>query len=347
MNCYLSRNYKDLNSAGNKAKSDIESIMRQMGFRNVGFRQTSFRNTVLAFLVTLAGVLKAPFCLRKGDRLVLQYPLKKYFSFVCNLAHLRGAEVIVIIHDLGCFRRKKLTAKQEIARLSHADYIISHNANMRRWLLQQGCPVPVGILQIFDYLSGTKCPVRESPGETYRVLYAGALNYRKNTFLYEIGSHIHSFEFVLYGNGFEMEKAKGKERLRYKGFVRSDNLIKDADGDFGLVWDGDSIDECSGDWGSYLKFNNPHKTSLYLRCGLPVIIWSKAALAGFIKENGVGLCIDSLQELDSVLSGLSADDYRSMKANVMRISERLSEGYYCRHACLEAIEYLNGGRRLQ
>ncbi len=340
--CYLSRNYKDLNGAGNKAKSDIERIMSDMGFRNVGLRRTAFKNPVLAFLVTLAGVLKAPFGLRKGDILVLQYPLKKYFSLVCGLAHLRGAKVVAIIHDLGSFRRKRLTPEKEIRRLSHADYIISHNARMKAWLLGQGCPVPVDTLEIFDYLSETRCPIAVRPAEArYRVIYAGALSYRKNTFLYEVGERVRSFSFVLYGSGFDRDKAKGKERLDYKGFVKSDELIATAEGDFGLVWDGFSILTCSGDFGEYLRYNNPHKTSLYLRCGLPVIIWSQAALADFVRENRVGLCVDSLEELGVVLSALSPEAYREMRANALAMGERLAGGYYCRRALERAVAFLS------
>lgn len=158
MNCYLSRNYKGTTSAGNKAKTDIERIMAEAGFRNVGLRQTVYNNSVLAFLFTLAGVLKAPFCLHASDCLVLQYPLKKYFSFVCNLAHLRGAKVIVVIHDLGSFRRKKLTVPQEIARLNHADYIIAHNESMLNFLRDNGCKAQLGTLGIFDYLSDSPVP---------------------------------------------------------------------------------------------------------------------------------------------------------------------------------------------
>ncbi len=47
-NCYLSRNYKDLNSAGNKAKTDIEQIMAETGYVNIGLRQTRYTGTVLA-----------------------------------------------------------------------------------------------------------------------------------------------------------------------------------------------------------------------------------------------------------------------------------------------------------
>ncbi len=41
MICYLSRNYRDVDNAGNKAKTDIEQMMEWHGFRNVGLKQTT------------------------------------------------------------------------------------------------------------------------------------------------------------------------------------------------------------------------------------------------------------------------------------------------------------------
>lgn len=338
--CYLSKNYKGLQNAGNKAKTDIEKILQQQGFRNVGLKQTVYTNKVLVFFITLLGVLKAPFCLHKGDVLLLQYPLKKYYSFVCNMAHLRGAKVITLIHDLGSFRRQKLTIPQEIKRLGHSDYIIAHNTFMKSWLEQQGCKIPIGCLEIFDYLSETTAPDRDLPPLPYGVVYAGGLSPRKNTFLYEIGETISNYHINLYGNGFEAEKAKGKEHFTYKGFVPSDQLIAKAEGDFGLVWDGDSITSCSGNWGEYLQYNNPHKTSLYIRCELPVIIWKKAALAPFIEKNKIGIPIDSLTELNERLKALNPEEYKQMKANIAIVSNRLSNGYYCTKAVEKALKTL-------
>lgn len=167
MNCYLSRNYKGLSSAGNKAKTDIEQIMEKMSFRNVGLRQTTYTNEVLSFLATLTGVLKSPFCLHKGDKLVLQYPLKKYFSFVCNMAHLRGAKVIVLIHDLGSFRRKALTVAQEIKRLNHADYIIAHNEKMKNgWKIMDARRNWVYLRFLTIYLSPRQLPNQMSRSRT-------------------------------------------------------------------------------------------------------------------------------------------------------------------------------------
>lgn len=339
MNCYLSRNYKGADSAGNKAKMDIERIMERLSFKNVGLRQTSYSNKMSSFFVTLAGVLKAPFCLGKGDNLVIQYPLKKYFTFVCRMAHLRGTKVIVIIHDLGSFRRKRLTVEQEIKRFSHADYIITHNHKMKKWLEDNGCKVPLGVLGIFDYLSETKATVQPAVQKPFTVLYAGGLDIRKNAFLYEVGDSIHSsYKFNLYGNGFQIDKAKGKEHLTYMGFVKSDDLIKTAKGDWGLVWDGLSVSSCTGSFGEYLQYNNPHKTSLYIRCELPIVIWSKAALADFVKENNIGICVDSLEDLESIFAELTIVEYEQMKENVRHISERLFRGYYFERAVSEAIE---------
>ena len=170
MNCYLSRNYKDLNGAGNKAKTDMEQIMVSMGFKNIGLKRTFYHNQVISFFLTLAGVIKAVCCLRKGDVLLLQYPLKKYFAFLCNAAHLKGCKVIILIHDLGSFRRKKLTIPQEIRRLNHADYAIVLNPSKplplphsRTDILQGGVcrrteptkeciPVPVG--ELYQALRG-------------------------------------------------------------------------------------------------------------------------------------------------------------------------------------------------
>ena len=67
MICYLSRNYKGVNNAANKAKTDIEYIMEQCGYRNVGLKQTRYTNAVIAFILTLSGVLKSVFCLHRVD----------------------------------------------------------------------------------------------------------------------------------------------------------------------------------------------------------------------------------------------------------------------------------------
>lgn len=92
--------------------------------------------------------------------------------------------------------------------------------------------------------------------------------------------------------------------------VPSEEFIKHIDADFGLVWDGDSLDGCSGEYGQYLKWNSPHKVSFYLRAGLPLIIWKEAAVAPIIEEAGAGITIWSLKELDDKLANLTPEQKR-------------------------------------
>ncbi|MDR2969483.1 MAG: galactofuranosyltransferase [Tannerellaceae bacterium] len=336
---YLSKNYKDSNGAGNKAKQDIEAIMSGLGYKNAGMKQTKYKNPVAGFVITLIGVLKVLFTVSANDTVVLQYPLKKYYSFVCNLIHLKKGRVITVIHDLGTFRRKKLTAEKEMKRLSHTDVLIVHNMFMKKWLEGQNYTKPVVCLEIFDYLSHSakaECSPKDKD-RLYSVIYAGGLSFKKNKFLYHLENHIHEWDFILYGNGFEKERISKDDHFIYKGFTPSDDLIKASDGDFGLVWDGDSINHCSGNFGEYLKLNNPHKTSLYIRCHLPVIIWEEAALAKFVSENHIGICIRSLEELDTILPAISEEEFHIMRQNTIEISRRLASGYYLKKALNEAL----------
>lgn len=66
------------------------------------------------------------------------------------------------------------------------------------------------------------------------------------------------------------------------------------------MWDGDGINGCSGNTGEYLRYNNPHKLSLYMVSGLPVVIWSKAAEAEFVINNKVGVVVDDINDFNDV-----------------------------------------------
>lgn len=341
MNYYLSRNYRNTTSAGNKAKTDIEAIMESMGYRHAGLPQSHIKGSAAAFFRTLASVVRAPWSLHKGDLLVVQYPLKKYFSAVCRAAHLRGAKVVAVIHDLGSFRRKALTPAHEIRRLSNADYIIAHNQSMKEWLETHGMKKPVDTLEIFDYLSSTEAPMRTSQPDTApRIVYAGGLNRRKNAFIYGMGEHLGPCTVALYGRGFEADEAKGKEKFDYKGFTPSDTLISTADGHFGLVWDGDSTHGCTGDFGEYLRYNNPHKVSLYLRCNLPVILWSEAAMAPFITREGAGFTVGSIDEIPRRIAALAPGEYMRMKNKAEDMSRKLASGHFIRAALTRAEQAL-------
>lgn len=338
--------YKHINDAGSKARWDVEQIMSGMGICPIGHSRSVSKNRLLHFARTLGNLLKLSVTIKRGDILILQFPVK-YYDKICRLAHRRGTHVITLIHDLSCFRKKSNSVEKEVCRLNLSDGLIGSNSVMCQWLCENGFVgngtrriiIP---LHLFDFLSDSTSPERQKKWPMHQVVYAGQLSHQKNRFLYEYGNYIKGYAVNVYGRGFDESYATHPEFFHVKGFMLPDRLIGCAEGDFGLVWDGGSVDDCSGDWGEYLMFNSPHKVSLYLRCGLPIIIWRKAALAEFVEENGIGICIDSLREINGIYEHLTPTDYYKMLNNVLRVSRMLAEGGFFKRALSEAVKQIEG-----
>ena len=170
---------------------------------------------------------------------------------------------------------------------------------------------------------------RDRADMPYSCIIAGNLDRKKCGYVYHLPDDV---DFHLYGPNYTGGESEHK---RYYGSFPPSELPAKLEGDFGLVWDGSSVDTCAGVYGEYLRVNNPHKTSLYLASGIPVIIWKEAALAEFVEAQGVGITISSLQELHTRLERLSKDEYEQMLARVSVISDNLTSGYYTKKA-LEA-----------
>lgn len=345
--CYISRNYRGVNSSGNKAKTDNEVTLRQIGATNLGLPTTYYDNKIITFFLDLVGILKTLFCIRKGDIVFLQYPVKKYFSFICHVAHMYHAETWAVIHDLGSMRRRKLTIRKEIKRLNGADCIIASNEVMAEWLRNNGYTGRLGALGLFDYRSASDIPSTSRPTpykDAPTLVYASAIAMRKNSFLLEMMPQQWGFHLDIYGNCENMPQLKETEYLHLHSFMDADKFISDISGDFGLVWDGDSLESCTGSFGEYLKWNSPHKVSFYLRAGLPVIIWKDAALASLIEKERAGLCISSIKELNQLLQSVSPEQMAEMKTNARKIARRLANGDYLRQALLTMESQEKGGQ---
>lgn len=195
----------------------MENILISLGATNLGLQRTFYKSHIIAFFLNLCGIIKASLLLSPNDRLVLQYPLKKYYTWICRIAHLRNAKVITLVHDLGSFRRRKLTIPQEIKRLSNTDYIIALNSSMKKWLEEHGCQQSIGTLDIWDYLSNQISQSQHQKETKYRIIYAGTLNLRKNTFLVHFPQYINSFDLALYGNGNNLHGIDSLPHISYHG----------------------------------------------------------------------------------------------------------------------------------
>jgi hypothetical protein len=334
---YISKNYRSYTSAASKAKIDCEEILRAGGYRNIGLPRTIRASETYGFARNLLSVLVAAARLERGSTLVLQYPLKKYHAFLCRVARWKGCTTVTIIHDLRSLRRKKVIIDKEIRDLNRSPLLVVHNERMRDWLLEHGCRSRAIVLSIFDYLS----PAAPAPLPFRRpleIVFAGTFSRERSAFPALLPREATAYLLNIYGNPGDIHALATHPVIRYKGVFNADILISKIEGHFGLVWDGPAITTCAGGHGEYLLYNNPHKTSLYLRCHLPVIIWSRAALAPFVRENGVGILLDSLEELERACAAITEEEYLAMRRNAARVSLRLASGSYLLDALTLACE---------
>ena len=137
--------------------------------------------------------------------------------------------------------------------------------------------------------------------------------------------------------GVNYTENKEISNIHYLGAFESDEVPYQLKSGFGLVWDGTSIETCDGPTGNYLRYNNPHKLSLYLSSGLPVIVWKESALAAFVTSQKIGLVISSLYELPDILDTLSEKQYQEFVENIQEVREKLKKGFYLKKAINEIL----------
>lgn len=331
---YLTRNYKSTANGAGKGRTDVEDILDAHGAVNLGLKRTYHHNKAVDFLLNLAGIVCFTFRLRRNDIVVIQYPVKKYYTLLCRIAHLRGAKVVSLVHDLGSFRRKRVSVKKELKRLSHSDVLIVANANTVEWLKSKGLKTPMVEQVAWDFLSET-VPT-DNPEPEMSVAFIGTLSMKRNAFLYQLPETI---ELHLYGGGGDTSLTK--EGRIVHGFATPDELIAHAKGRYGLIWYGSSTKEHIGYIGEYIKYCNPHKLALYMRAGKPVIMWRESGAADFVEREGVGITVDNLDDLDTTLKSVSGDEYTAMMENVRRVAARMAEGMYMKESLDKAVKLLN------
>ena len=345
MKYYLKEEFlhdNNVKNAGNKARNDVEEIVKREGYQALVLSVDNWyeMSTLKAQLHKSKAFGQALAQLKQGDELLIQFPMLHHSFFTTHhvkKAQKKGVKVHVIIHDLEALRYANLDTVplkhkirvqiQESGLLGAADGIIAHNPIMKSVLVNKGVAEDkIVSLGIFDYLIPN---FQEKSGLTkdQPIIVAGNLAQEKAGYLYSLPEEP---AYNLYGVGFDESRALANET--YFGSFLPDELPAALEGGFGLVWDGDSAETCSGVFGEYLRYNNSHKASLYLAAGFPVVVWEESALAHFVIDKQCGLVVSSLSDLKENLDTLSEEQYKEILENAKQIGSKLRQGQYLRTA---------------
>ena len=318
-------------NAGQKAPTDAARIAANCGYKALPVVRGTASSGILQTQQQWKWVCDEVAC---NSTVFIQYPIIDQSDGINKLIRLRyekNIKIICLIHDIQLLRSEsEIVYGPEYDFLKElADIWIVHNERMKKLLIEKGFGEErIVCLGIFDYLIDKPSEITYSEG----VIVAGNLDKAKSEYIYHL-KEIKNIMFNLFGANYKDRKYSN---ITYFGSFLPDDLIGNLRGKYGLVWDGKSIDTCGGNTGRYLRFNNPHKMSLYLAVGLPVVVWKQSATAKFVMKEKIGIAVDSLYNLPEQLANISQDNYNEMKKNAIRIGERIRGGKYLEQALMIA-----------
>jgi len=321
--------YPEQKTAWTKARRDVLHLLQADGYQILVLPALADMREWAAFaarLQRLAG---------RGGQIVIEYPFDRRLRAypLRSLATVCGARLFAFVHDLDSLRHADSPPQRELAVLRLFNGVVSHNAAMTAWLREQGLAGPVVNLSLFDYLApAARVAHAEALAWPLQVVSAGNLSTAKAGWLYDPAlAGLRDVELSLFGAFHEPDKVP-HGATTWKGVFDPDEPAFDRRYHFGLVWDGSSATACEGNYGLYTRYNNPHKLSLYLALGLPVIVWSQAACAPFVWGRAVGVPVQDLRDIGRVVRALGDEHYRTLAANAVRVGDRIRGGWFLRDA---------------
>lgn len=304
-----------------KAKADYAQIAQAQGwtivpiarYNDVRFDDETRQNHIKNWLNTV----------KADDTVIHQFP--SYMS--CHFEqqwvqeiNKRSARSIVLIHDIEPLRLVKTDA-WELSVLKQYNTIIVHSEAMANALKHMGVNSTFIIQPLFDYLG----EVHNLASYSHLINFAGT--FQKSPWLKDYdGPEINLFGSV----PKKWRDFVFPNQVSYQGNFDPDDILNQLTSGFGLIWDNDFEDK---KYQSYTKYNAPHKASLYLRAGLPLIAWQQSALAAIIKQYDIGLTINKLTDLKKI-DDISLDQYQTWQKNIYPIASQLAQGFFTKQTLM-------------
>lgn len=319
---------------------NVATAAKELGFQELNFtgypdvgnnpeRRKHLREAVLS-------------AVQPGDLVVVQFPLwanlnyqAEFFDYIKNI---ESVKMVCLIHDIPTWMFTKGEEEYDrendfwLNQLKKFDLIMVSNEKEAHKLQEDGVDVPMIPMELWDYYySGP----RQEKKFSKKLYYIGGRdiidsNYHASTPLY------------LYNKQVE-QKVLDCGSISWLGRKPSDEIVSRLDGGFGVVVTDNLKEKSNMNFVYYNQFNNPTKLSTYLTAGLPVITMRKTYHAPMIEKLGIGLVVDDLNEIDQLLSQMTAKDYQEMVEKVKPWQDAVSEGFFIKRSLMAMLRTLELG----
>lgn len=328
INCFQGKKNDQGFYATVKARQDVIKTFDNIGAEKLNIIHRNIKLPKIKGLIwkisEIHEVIKFIKQIKANSIVFFQYPtFLSAYVYIIKILKSKSVKVGLLIHDVESFRWNR-DHKKEIDILNMADELIVHTESMKQFLSEHGVSTNMFVMNLFDYYTDDDLKDYKSlVNNKYIIAFAGNLD--KSLFLKKIASNFpDELQFYLYGVPPKNNLVYG-DSVKYIGKFNPNN-VSYINAGWGLVWDGDSIETCTGELGNYLRINASHKLSLYLSAGIPVIVWEKSGVAEYIKNNKLGITISSLKDIKRTIFEMSDSEYFTIIKNVKTISVEIRNG---------------------
>lgn len=311
-----------------KPKEDIADILCEDGFEVIKI----FREQITTDPEELKYFIEGTIAMvKQGDLVLFQTPMYAPIEYEIEFHRQikeHGAKIVEIFHDVDFMRFDQPTDKyQEL--VSYTDAMIVASEAMKEAFIRLDYQKPIIVRQLFDYLDHNQIIQKK---HTNTVYFAG--NVQDALFLQHIPENVYVKAY-----GFNEDQVL-PSNVDFKGGLSADLISTVFTDGWGLVWNGDGNGIVNGRLGEYLKITWPHKLSLYIQSGLPVIVWSESLAAKFVREKRLGIVVDNLNDLEEKLNQVDDVLYDEYCSNCRKISQLLRDGFFTKLAVNKTINSL-------
>lgn len=327
MNIHIT-NLHNLGGTATLAMDGVVQVAEELGFIEMGIQRRDFKKDYWNEISHhLDGVIAS---LYHGDVVFFQYPSwngPDYDkSFVNKIKLYNNVKLVIFVHDLQklMFNSDQSILDMEIDTLNKADVLILPSAKMHQYMLENGLREDIRVLyQKIWEVPGFPC--FNEHHNLRKMLFTG--NWHRFPFLenYYGKTVIEQFDY-------QKPPRNDDESFKWKNGLKPMQLMRElSKGGYGLVW-------CEKEYlDRYYSMNQPHKLGFTLASGIPVIIRNGCVHSDFIKGNGLGYVVDSLEEADELVQKTSDEEYARMIKNIAPYQYMLLNGIYTKKLLMDAL----------
>lgn len=319
------------NSAGGKFPKDVIHIFKRNNYQHVNIHEAYPRRDLLKASAQIFADIASLSHIKTKSLVVyidqVRPRLSKYLSFV--FFKLKKCTVVDFLEDVDFLRNNysDIKIKHCIKTMNSCKCVISQNAKMSKELRRRGLLSKTFELNILDFLSDVVGTSKErNIGTKWSVCYGGNLSSFQSGFIFKL-PYFSSVIFNIYGPNLPSKDLP--QGCKFRGTFDAENCVGNISGDWGLVWNGNNIFVDENDKKStYYNYVCPHKLSMYILCGMPVIVYKKSAMANFVIQNKCGIVVNDLKNLDKELSKVNEKMYQELKDGTLKIANQIAVGNY-------------------